>query len=401
MSRLIKPGEQPRRLLGKLHRWSGLTVFALLFLTAATGAVLAFQDELDAMFNPHLFQAHPETAQVPLGSIIATLEASHPGLRVSSVNLPQSPDETLRFYMRQGKASLDPSGQRPLTPQDTSLYQAFVDPYSGALLGVRNISAFALDRVNLIPTLHRLHYSLFLEKWGAWLLGGCAVIWFLSSWLGLALAWPRRLAPRTWRSLLSVRWRQGTHKLNYDLHRAIGLLSLPVLAVVAFTAIYLNLTSVMRPLISVVSPLGTTPSLGPVTYDAPMTTPEAAIAQAQALLPGSRAALLQRNFNQGIYSVRLKLPGDVGRNGDHVVWVAMTDGSIVGKRLASERSGGDTFIAWMLPLHNGAALGPSGRFLIFIAALALAALCITGMSIWLRRQRGESKLAGKHAASVP
>ena len=40
--------------------------------------------------------------------------------------------------------------------------QVFVDPYSGAILGQRNTSDFVLSRLNFMPFMLRLHYSLFL-----------------------------------------------------------------------------------------------------------------------------------------------------------------------------------------------------------------------------------------------
>lgn len=390
-----------RQLLSKLHRWSGLAVLFLLFITAVTGTVLAFRYEVDAWLNPQLFHVQPETSRMPLGDIINRVETRYPGLRVSSLGLPQTPSDSLRLFVRREQDLLEPPKRLPGMRSEAPFNQVFADPYRGIVLGTRDSSAFRLDRANFVPFMLRLHYSLFLAQWGVWLLGGCAIVWFLSSWIGLALSWPRaarRLA--AWRPLLTVRCRQGSYKFNYDLHRAAGLISLPVLIVVAFTSIYLNLPELVKPAIAAISPLGngSAPRLGRIAIDAPVVAAETAIRQAENQLPGSRATFVQRDLPRGIYSVRLKRPGDVGNNGDHSVWIAMHDGRIVGTRLAEARSGGDTFVAWMRPLHGGSAFGLVGQTLVCLAALALAALCATGMVVWLRKRRGERKLAVKRQA---
>lgn len=382
----------------RLHRWTGLTVLLFLLLTALTGVVLAFRGEVDAWLNPELFSVAPATEHRPLGELIAGVESRYPGIRVSSVGLPQSATDSLRLFVRREQDLLEPPRRSPGMRSAAPFNQVFVDPYRGSVLGTRDTSAFVLDRHNFVPFLLRLHYSLFLEKWGVWLLGGCAVLWFLSNGIGLALCWPRGAASfAAWQPLCRVRRGLGSYKFNYDLHRAAGLLSLPVLAVVAFTSIYLNLPDMVKPMVAAISPLTATtpPRVERLSLSDPVLTPEAAIALAQARLPGSEATFLQRDLTRGVYSVRLKQAGDVGSSGDHSVWLAMRDGRVVGTRLGSERSAGDVFIAWMRPLHGGTAFGLPGQILIALSALALMALCLTGVVVWWRKQRGEKVLASR------
>ena len=60
----------PRRVITKLHRWSGLTLLAFLFIAAVTGALLAFRWEVDALLNPGLFKVKAEARPMQLQSII-------------------------------------------------------------------------------------------------------------------------------------------------------------------------------------------------------------------------------------------------------------------------------------------------------------------------------------------
>ena len=157
---------RPRQWWARLHRWSGLTVLLLLFLTAITGVVLAFRGEVDAWLNPGLFTVAPAAERVPLGELIARVESGYPGIRVSSVGLPQTATDSLRLFVRREQDLLDPPSRSPGMRSAAPFNQVFVDPYRGTVLGTRDTSAFVLDRHNFVPFLLRLHYSLFLEKWG-------------------------------------------------------------------------------------------------------------------------------------------------------------------------------------------------------------------------------------------
>jgi hypothetical protein len=69
-----------------LHRWAGLFIVLFLFVAGATGAVIAWDHELDKWLNPHLFQAHSgsssaSTPPAPL-ELAHRVEASDPRLQV-------------------------------------------------------------------------------------------------------------------------------------------------------------------------------------------------------------------------------------------------------------------------------------------------------------------------------
>jgi uncharacterized iron-regulated membrane protein len=393
MSSLAFSGK-PRQIITKLHRWSGLALAALLLLAALTGAVLSFRWEIDALLNPGLFKVEPGADTLPQSELISRVEAHFPELLVSSLALPAGPADALRVSLKaREKAHQAPAGRRGMK-MTQAFNQAFVNPYTGEVLGQRNTTDFVVNRLNFVPFVLRLHYSLFLEQWGVWLMGGSALLWFVSAFLGLALSWPRQAtALKAWRPIVSIRSGKGSYKLNYDLHRAASVLSFPILIVVAFTSVYLNLPELVKPVIEQFSPLGSSaPSAGRLGLDASIVSPEAASQAARAALPGARVSFISRDFAKGLYTVRLHLPQDVSPNGNNTIYVGMRDGAIVHRRLAAEQSAADTFIAWQVPLHAGTAFGLTGQILICLAAITLAAVCITGFNIWLRKQRSEKNL---------
>lgn len=401
MSSLALTGKS-RQLITKLHRWSGLALLAFLFVAAFTGAFVSFRWEIDAFLNPQLFKVQPADKPLSQLELIGRVEAAFPDALVSTLTYPKAPDEALRVSLKSRMAAHVAHKHVPGMKSAVAFNQAFVNPYTGEILGQRNTSDFTVDRVNFIPFMLRLHYSLFLEKWGVWLMGASAVVWLLSSFLGLALVWPRLWRSiKVWRPILGIRSRQGGYKLNYDLHRSASLLSLPVMIVVAFSSAYFNLPDLVKPVIEVFSPISsasTVPSAGKVALDDAVVAPEQAAAAALLLLPEARVNYVSRDFNKGLYAVRLQLPSDVSPSGNNTVYVRMTDGVVNSTRLAVNRSAADTFVAWQMPLHSGVAFGFTGQLIICICSLALLAMCVTGFNVWWRKHRSEKDLAMRRRA---
>lgn len=401
MSSLVLTGKS-RQLITKLHRWSGLALLAFLFVAAFTGAFVSFRWEIDAFLNPQMFKVKPAGKALPQLELIERIETTFPDALVSTLTYPNAPDDALRVSLKSRMEAHVAHKHVPGMKSNVAFNQVFVNPYSGEILGQRNTSDFTVNRVNFIPFMLRLHYSLFLEKWGVWLMGVSALVWLLTSVLGLALAWPRLWRSiKAWQPLLSIRSRQGGYKFNYDLHRSASLMTFPIMVVVAFSSAYFNLPDLVKPVIGVFSPISSTStveSAGRVDLDEQIVAPEHAAAVALQVLPAARVSYVNLDFTKGLYAVRLKLPTDVAPIGNNTVYVRMRDGVLGSTRLASNRSGADTFIAWQMPLHSGVAFGLAGQIIICICSLALMAMCVTGFNVWLRKHRSENDLAIRRRA---
>lgn len=402
-----------RRWLTKLHRWSGLLLLFFLFVAGVTGAILAFRWELDRAINPQLFSVEPQAQTLSYTALIDRVESHFPDLMVSTVVAPKTPQQSTIVYVKSRMAAHVAHVHVMGMKSELDFNQVFVDPYTGKVLGQRSTSRFGLTRESLIPDIVRLHFTLFLDEFGAWVMGISAVVWFLTTFLGMVLTWPATWQSfKSWKPLLTLRTKSGSYKLNYDLHRTASLVTLPILVVVAFTSFYLNLPGMVKPLIAAFSPVfdfATIPSAGQMDINSPRVTVEQAVAVAQQAMPAARHQSVGRDFVKGLYSVRMKLPDDVSSTGNNTVYVRMSDGQVAFQRRAADATAGDVFSAWQYPLHSGAAFGLVGQCLIFIGAVALVAMCVTGLNVWLRKRRSTQRRsksnltpkfnpAGKHAS---
>lgn len=382
-----------RQWLTKLHRWNGLFLLVFLLVAGITGGVLSFRWEIDRAINPHLFTVAPHAESTSYKALIDVVERRFPEAVVSSVVIPKTPQDAAIVYIKSRMDAHAAHIHVPGMKSSVEFNQIFVDPHSGEILGQRSTTRFVPTWENFVPDIARLHLSLFLDEVGAWLMGVSALVWFLTTFMGLVLTCPAAWKSlRSWKPLMSLRMNHGRYKLNYDLHRAANLIALPVLVVVAFTSIYLNLPNMVKPVVRTFSPLfdpAVVPSAGHMDIAAPKIPVEQVIATARDTLPGARVHSVGRDFAKGLYSVRMQLPDDVSPTGNNTVYVRMTDGQVVFQRKAQDASGGDVFSAWQYPLHTGSAFGLIGQCLILLSALALVAICVTGFNVWLRKRRSE------------
>lgn len=389
-----------------LHRWFGLFIAGFLFIAGLTGAVIAWDHELDEWVNPQLFRAASGTVNSTLAplELAQRAEAADPRLRISFVPLTLEPGHTAMLGVA---ARIDPATG---APYQLGFNQIAMDPATGEVQGQRQWGRISLSRENLLPFLYKLHYTMHIPKgwgieWGVWLMGVVSAVWIADCFLALWISFPNT---RTWRKSLSFRLRQGGSKLNFDLHRSGGVWVWTLLLMLAVTSVSLNLgTQVMRPLVSMFSPLTPSPfqlgqgSRGREQTD-PMLSREQAIAMAEAEghrrgweAPAGSIFYAQRF---GIYGIAFFTPDndrDDNGMGNEVLYLDGDTGAIVGDKVPGQGSAGDVFMQAQLPLHSGRILGTPGRVLMSFMGFLVAMLSVTGLVIWVRKRRARAATSSR------
>lgn len=376
-----------RQALVLFHRHAGLALAAILFLAGLTGAVLAFQREIDAGLNPGLYRARSSAARLPLDSLKARVEAQLPATAVAAIQPPWEPGGTalVRVQPRDG-AHLDYD-------------EVFVDPGTGTVQGTRLWGACCLGRAELVPFLFKLHYTLHLPGlWGVWIMGGAAVLWTLDCLVALALSAPRggRML-EGWRRAFSIKAGAGRHRRLLDLHRAPGLWLWGVLLILAVTGVGLNLRDqVFAPLVSVFTPVSPPiferpipPSDRPeeVTFDGAVAY---ALSSAQARGRPGYAAYVLHAPELHLYGVAVASQGRGDPRaglGPDWYYVDARDGRLRTADLAGRGGAGDQIVQARLPLHTGLVLGVWGQVIVCLAGLTTAALSVTGVLVWANKRR--------------
>lgn len=383
-----------RSLLVRLHRCAGLALAAFLTVAGLTGAVIAFQDELDAWLNPHLMRTGPGTAFGSPYDFVEAVERDDPRGRVTFATLRFQEGRSALYFV---KPRVDPATGRL---HRLGYNQVFVDPTSGTIMGKRHWGAFAWDREHLLPSLYEIHYSLFLpEALSGWFLGLIAFVWLVDSAVGLALTVPRgrpRLAQ--WLRGWTPKRDGGAYRRTFDLHRAGGLWFWLVLVLLAATGFYLRVgDEVVRPLLLQVSSL--TPTPHELREDRPPTDPVEPVHDFRSIVElatrerdrlGWTAPPSSASYDHlaGIYAVSFQLPEYAERNvGAPTIHMDGVTGAVLGHGWPLTGTAADVIIDLPRPLHGGKLGGLPGRILVASAGLATAVLSVTGVVIFLRKRR--------------
>ena len=399
-----------RAVLVLLHRWFGLGMAVFLFIAGATGAIISWDHELDAWLNPTLFYAQPGNGPVKSGLELANLvEARNAQLRVSYVLSASEPGQTITMMV---EPRLDPASRKPYV---LDYNQIAVNPVTGLIQGRRMWGEISLKRENLLPFLYKLHYTLHLPQVGGielgiWLMGLVGIVWSIDCLVALWLAFPNW---KSWRKSFAFRWKEGGHKLNFDLHRSGGVWVWALLLVMAVTSISMNLESqVTRPIIARFS------TLTPSAFDsripvAPEQVVEPAMSREQ-IVQLARAEGVRRGWQLpvggvfyssafGLYGVGFFAPGndhgDVGL-GNAWLYFDAASGKPAGARIPGSGTAGDIFIQAQFALHSGRILGLPGRLLISFMGALVAMLSMTGVIIWMRKRQARVHQQNKLAAQM-
>ncbi|MGU3536813.1 PepSY-associated TM helix domain-containing protein [Methylobacterium sp. A54F] len=391
-----------RKFWTAVHRWTGLSITAFLFVAGLTGSLLAFYSELDTWLNADLMTVVPRKVErLDLDILAERIEAGLPGYIVTGLTVSEQLDRAVT-------ASVLPAGTEGSTLE--AMTEAFIDPYDGRFLGARDASTAGLDARRLMPFLYSLHTSLHLPGvWGVWLMGGAALLWFFDNFVGAYLTFPmrptntrggRRDHPKgwwiRWRPAWQIRTRASAYRLNFDVHRAFGLWFWAVLAMLALSSVYLNLPrEVFNPVLGLFLRVTPFPTNFPkhFTEQRPMTFTQASTAARDGLPPSNsdlRLSFIGYDRETDVFRVGFGYPDAKTEWFDlrqENVFLEGRTGKVVGRfGSASATGAGDIFSNTLFPLHSGQLFGLPGRIVIALTGLTVTMLGMTGLVIWWRKR---------------
>src|SRR5579862_4466937 len=127
-----------RRLILQLHLIGALVAGVFLAIAGVTGAIMAFEPELDHVLHARVSYVTPSGAPKPLTELAAAASRALPGERVTGYMLPVAPNLSYQVLVR-GRG-------------------VFVNPYTAQVLGVREPGPDLLARI------HQLHLRLLIQN---------------------------------------------------------------------------------------------------------------------------------------------------------------------------------------------------------------------------------------------
>ena len=374
-----------------VHRWLGIGLGVWFALVGLTGAILVFEDPIDAWLNPHLLTRTSTGTHLSAQAIVERAENVFPLGLVEKIRFPANGQQVYRLTLR-------------VKPRRVGAerIEAMFDPAFGTFLGARSLESLGLTRPDAMRTLYEFHRNVLLGKAGSNIVGIAGLLLLTSAVTGFVLA-----APRTRAALKRMVWinpRTSATRIAYDFHRSTGIvfaLTLLLATLTGATLVYVNYVRDLVSVFSEVAPFPTVPWL-PQSASAPMQL-DRVITDVRRRFPEHTLLELHGSPRQTAgHLYYLKRPGDIHRLGDTIAWINPLTGEMMIERSPRTRTAGEGFMHWLFPLHSGTAFGTIGQIVMSATGIVPLMLVITGLWVWLRKRRGERisrerEIARRHA----
>jgi uncharacterized iron-regulated membrane protein len=319
--------------------------------------------------NPDQLIRTPGTGR-PLSEIVAGARSAHPEWSApDTLIFPLHDRDSFHAWFK------DPAA----ASAEDQWHVVAVDPSTARALSDRRWGTF------FVSVMYELHQELLLGKSGETFVGIMALFLLLSIISGLYLWWPR---PGKLRQALSFHSGGSLIRRHYDLHKLTGLVGAILLTMLALTGFYLEFPDAVTSVVRWVSPVrDLSPEgqpLSEVQAGVPRLPPEQAVAIARTTFPDAQLMWIGLpQHERDSYSVGLRQPGEVRQAGGQTeVWIDQYSGTL--RRVTDWRrfTGGETFLSWLFPLHNGEAFGLTGRWIVFAAGFTPLLLYGTALRMW-------------------
>ncbi len=395
-----------RKIINKIHLILGLTSGLVVFIVSLTGCLYVFEEEIRDFTQAKYLYVNPESkAKIPVNEAIAIVEKAFPKEKITQVRWKTAPENTTIVYTKSRQA-------------------ISLNPYSGEVLGTRNMET---DVLNVIE---HIHTSLLLGDIGSEIIKWNVLIFFILLITGIILWFPKNVKFATnftnytnffennpaLRQAFTVKWSARWKKINYDFHSVYGFYLSWILLFISLTGIWWMFDSVKDFV------YWATDSKQTYKEKVFSTLPHAekVKGEAQKVKLGeepnneetvrnnlTRTELIQRCYlhaaehGKGFNQVFVSLPQDslatirvlfrypytsLVRNQSNFYYDQYS-GKLLRADLYQNYSIADKVRSSNYDLHTGRMFGMTGKILAFLASLFATSLPITGFLIWWNKRK--------------
>ncbi len=365
-----------RKITGKLHLWLGLASGIIVFWLGITGCILAFEKEIADATQSYRYVEEPGKAYLPPTILKDSVDRYLNGKETISIEYLGTRNTALAYYY-----------------DDSLYYQVFIDPYTGRVLKVKDMST------DFFRVITMGHYWLWLGQPGRVIVSSATLIFVVLMISGMILWWPRNKSAA--RQRFRFRWKPTTKwkRKNYDLHNVLGFYMTWVAIFLAISGLIMGfdwfsksfyfVTSGGRSMPAHVHPLSDS-TLAGTTDRRQMVNAvwQELMKQKKAdnkvgiVFPHDDADALEGYVNHNLDSY---YNADFYHFDQYTGEELPTDGIYAGAFLDAPLS--DKIQRMNYDIHVGAILGLPGKVLAFFGSLIAASLPITGFYIWYGRRK--------------
>ncbi|HEY1337691.1 MAG TPA: PepSY domain-containing protein [Bryobacteraceae bacterium] len=348
-----------RRFLFNLHLCLALGAGIFILVMGITGAIMAFEPELDRMFHRKVSYVTPQGSRLTLAELGDAVHRAYPRRPIMGYAFPPQPNLAWAVALQQRSI--------------------FINPYNGEILGERPFEPDFLGYV------HQTHLRLAIrsqsdpgKKIMSW--AGMLVLILLLS--GLYLWWPLKR--------VSIRGSKVTRRFWFDLHNSVGIFSFLFLLLLTLTGVVIGFEDSTVPLLYRLTGSSPTPrpALTPMPPNGALPIgPDRAVEIARTAIPGAEPFQINVPGPRGAYIVRSRFPEDRTPGGRSTVVVEQYTGRVIFAEGSRTAPAGARMVIANRAIHTGDLFGIPTKTVMSVASLALVAQVLTGGVMWWKRRR--------------
>ena len=361
-----------RELILQLHLILGLIAGLFLAILGLTGAVMAFEGDIDHWLHPERWYVKPGRRPLPENELVSVAQNRFKPARVFAVQFQRAANLAQVIRMTDGTL-------------------VYLNPYDGSVLG-ETVGTSTSDQA--LITIHQIHVRLIpdLESTPELAVAGRFIVAMASLFLclliptGLALWWrDKRAFFRSRATNFKIPW------FTYfkDAHLAFGLYASLFLWIAAFTGILIGfdfgqnffymVTGTKQP--APLAPFQSTP----VPEGKPLMADQV-LDIAQRAFPGASPSLMLMPLQPtAVFTVLMRVPEETSQNVHSSVMIDQFSGRVLDVRSYLTDSSGYRLLRLNRSIHNGDIFGLPSRILVSLSGLMLFALVVTGVVTWWKK----------------
>jgi uncharacterized iron-regulated membrane protein len=364
-----------RSFVVNVHLYLGLVAALFLLILSATGAVMAFEHDIERWVDPGLWNAPIGQHLIDEDRLVAIAEAKFSPARVTAIQIAPRPDVVQVMRMSDRAA-------------------VYVNPWDGTITG-RTVGTTKTQ--NWIGYVHQFHLRLLpnpratpaLGPPGKLIVSFAGVILCLLVPTGVVLWWRAKR--------LSIRTGVSAFRIAFDAHHAVGIYTCVFLFVAGLTGVMVGFDTAEQLFYKATlsdAPKRPKPPQASEANGRPVISVERAVAVGRGAVRGGEIIQVQIPENsKSAYAVFLRSPREVAVDSPIpiIVYVDPYGAGVIRVQDLFAESPGYYLVRLNRAIHTGDLWGGPGHVVMSLSSVALGVMVISGLFIW--RGRAEKKLA--------
>jgi uncharacterized iron-regulated membrane protein len=355
-----------RKVLFKLHLIVAIALGAFVVLLGVTGAIMAWEAQLDRVFHSSLSYVKPKGQAKSLAELAAVVQKAYPNQKIQAYRVQADPGLAFQFWV----GNFD--------------FAVCVNQYTGEIMGTRT------DDLDFLNYVHQLHVRLAMDSrraFGETTIKTSAVAALFLVVTGAYLWWPVKR--------VSIGKSDGSRRFWFDLHNSFGIFSFVFILVLIVTGLVIGFDEQTTPLLYRMTKSEPPPQLRLQTTPLPGVepiSPDKALEIARAAAPGATSLLISAASGKNVYRINALYPED-----PTPARIAIDPYSGKVLLLIDSRTGpaGYRLVNLNLALHTAAIFGTASKIVMSLASLIMALQLVTGVVMWLKRRKAESRAVSR------